>query len=95
MYQQRAAPINELNIKQPYSDDVTATTYTDNIDDLDLFIGMMTNTNDEDDDLCYSTEMVGELAIKFKLDTGSQANLISGTIFNQYTGQRILPEGET
>ena len=110
MYQQRAAPINELNVEQPYSDDITATTYMDNIDDPDLFVGTVTNTNNEDDDLWYSTETVGLIAIKFKLDTGSQANLIPRTFFDQikgltltkptcglmtYTGQRILPGGET
>ena len=105
----RNAPINEINIDRYHSYDVTPETDVSMTSDPDLFVGTVLNINNNDDNLWYVTETIGEVVIKFKLDTGSEANLIPRAIFDKlkgqtltpptcglvtYTGQRIQPEGE-
>ena len=77
----------------------------------ELFIGELTST-DSDSGLCYKEVSVGDKQrITFKLDTGSEANVIPWAIYGQldnkpalqrprcrlitYSGHRISPRGET
>ena len=75
-YPARAMPINELNIDRQYNYDITEATDVNTNDDPDLFIGTLMNISNMEDDLRYVTETIGGVPVKFKLDTGSQANLI-------------------
>ena len=77
----------------------------------DLFVGEVRNA-DNHNDLWFREVTVGKTQrIRFKLDTGSEANIISRAIFEQlddkvvlepprcrlvtYSGHRIVPQGET
>ena len=85
-YPARAAPINELNVDRQYNYDVTEATDVNISDDPDLFVGILMNTNNKEEDLWCVTETIGGVPVKFKLDTGSQANLIPRAIFDHIKG---------
>ena len=76
----------------------------------DLFIGAITNEGESDSELWYVNLDVEDTPIRFKMDTGSEANTIPVDVFNKlhnvtmqpprcslitYSGHRIQPQGET
>ena len=99
-------PVNEIymdNEEQPE----TETRGYDMEDDYELFVGEIAGKREQ---LWYTDIQVGGHKIRFKLDSGSEANIIPRRIYEQvnatqltstrcrlvtYSGQRLIPEGET
>ena len=76
----------------------------------DLFVGTLNRDRPQGERLWYKAFMIAGTPVEFKLDTGSEANIIPQDIFDTlkqtnmsrptcmivtYTGQRIAPVGET
>ena len=100
------APINEINLDENNTppDWCTDSTTVD-----ELFVGSITDGRKEFTKLWYSTVSLGNTQVRFKLDTGSEANIIPLSVFKKldnqilqpstcqlvtYSGQRIVPKGE-
>ena len=104
------APVNEICMdKNNIPNGWIVTDDDDEEDDTDLFVGAMSEDDSDNINLWYKYVKVGDQNIRFKLDTGSEANLIPKQTFNKlrgailrpakchlitYTGERIQPEGE-
>ena len=75
----------------------------------ELFVGSIADGSTESANLWYANLSLGDTSVRFKLDTGSEANIIPLGVFNKlqgrtlkpstchlvtFSGQRIKPEGE-
>lgn len=106
-------PINEIRMYQHYErfreEDQQSINNRTEYDDEDLFIGMIGTDKETKDDLWYADINIEGQDVHFKLDTGSEANIIPTQIMNTlqnitvkparcrlitYTGERVKPEGE-
>ena len=100
------APVNEINL----DDNNTPPEWcTENTAMDELFVGSISNNNIEFSKLWYSKIYLGKTLVHFKLDTGSEANIIPFKVFKKlenqvlqpstcklitYSGQCIVPKGE-
>ena len=57
----------------------------------DLYVGVLSTTENSDPGLWYKTYMIASQEIRFKLDTGSQANILPKSMMNQMTGVTLSP----
>ena len=105
------APINEISVDPNHEPNNWIAMDGDEEDqDINkLFVGSLSENDTSNKNLWYKYIKVCDEDIGFKLDTGSDANLIPEAIFNKldrmrltptachlitYTGERIKPKGE-
>ena len=100
------APINEINLDD---NNKPPQWFEENAAMDELFIGSISDNNQEFSKLWYSKICLGTTQVHFKLDTGSEANIIPLKVFSKldhqvlrpskcklitYSGQCIVPKGE-
>ena len=106
----RGKPIDTIDVED--TDDTTTYTEEDEHNSAygaDLYVGTVTAT-DSSTELWYKTYTIDNENIDFKLDTGSQANILPRATFDKlnqrplqrtkhniisYSGHRVTPAGET